>query len=123
MLRWFRLHAAPLAATLLVALLTLAGATATPHADDCHDACLPAAIEHDESAHRFARVPDTAESHPLHCLVCHWVRAFRPHAAARVTSTVAAAAGTIVHVDTVPLLRRAQVAQPPLRSPPSPAVL
>jgi hypothetical protein len=118
MLRWFRLHASLLASTLLVALLALAGATAAPHAEDCHDACLPARVEHDESAHRFEGVPDAADSHTLHCLVCHWVRAFRPHASARIATAVAADGGTIVHLDAVPVVRRTQVAQPPLRSPP-----
>jgi hypothetical protein len=118
MLRWFRHHASPIAATALAALLALGGASAAPHADDCHDACLPGAVAHDESAHRFEAAPAAAATHPLHCLVCHWARAFRPHVEISFIAAVTSAVDAGVHINSFPLVRQAIAAQPPLRSPP-----
>ena len=40
-------------------------------------------VEHDAAAHRIGASAVDADSHPLHCVVCHWVRAFRPGVEAR----------------------------------------
>jgi hypothetical protein len=118
-LHWFRRASSRVAATLLVAMVSLVHAS-LPHDDDCHDPCI-AAVAHDAAAHRFEAAPAAAESHPLHCLVCHWARAFRPHVQVTFTATVASAIGAAVHIDTFTLVRPACAAQPPLRSPPAAA--
>jgi len=120
MLQWFRLRAAPVAATTLVWMTAVGGAAVAPHEDDCHDAaCRAIAVEHDASAHRMGAAPADDESQPLHCLVCHWVRALRPRAEARFVSTVASEAGVRMPVQFFVVSGRAPVAQPPLRSPPA----
>lgn len=119
MLQWFRIRAARVAATTLVGLIAVGGAAVAPHDDDCHDAaCRAVVVEHDASAHRVG-APSLAESHPLHCLVCHWVRAFRPPAEARFVSTLASATSVRIHIQFFVVSSRAPVAQPPLRSPPA----
>jgi hypothetical protein len=122
MLRWFRARASRIAATLIVSLTALGGSLLAPHPIDCHDECA-AAVTHDASAHGMrANVPAT-EEHPLHCLVCHWARSFRPQTETRFVPAPAAQAGTRVHVVVFTVAPSDQVAQPPLRSPPaSPAL-
>lgn len=122
MLRWFRVRASQIAATLLVSVTALGGSLLAPHPIDCHDACA-VAVTHDASAHRVhANVPET-EDHPLHCLVCHWARSFRPQTETRFVPAPAAQAGTRVHVVVFTVAPADQVAQPPLRSPPTPPAL
>jgi len=120
MLQWCRFRAARVAATTLVWLIAVGGAAVAPHEDDCHDAaCRAIAVDHDASAHRVG-APSADESHPLHCLVCHWVRAFRPRAEARFVSAVAAESGVRIPVQVFEISSQAPAAQPPLRSPPAP---
>src|SRR5688572_30456296 len=117
MLRWFRHSASTIAATLLVAMAALGQASVVPHGDDCHEACAAFAVEHDPSAHRFEAAPQaSADGHPLHCVVCHWARAFRPDTEVRFTHTVGAAAGSLVQLDSSPVVRPVIAAQPPLRA-------
>jgi len=121
MLQWFRLRAARLAAATLVWTSAVSGAAVAPHEDDCHDAACPAVIvEHDAAAHRVKPAKDGPDSHALHCLVCHWVRAFRPRTEGRFVSAPASEAGVRLSVQLVVLTGRAPVARPPLRSPPAP---
>lgn len=116
---WYRARARSLAALLLVAWASLGAATAAPHHDDCHDAvCLTTPVEtHDHSSHRLHSPPVPAE-HPLHCVVCHWIRAFKPlwqsENAPAVTTPVAVA----VHVVSTASPSAFPAAQPPLRAPP-----
>ena len=118
-MRWFRVHASRIATA---AMLSLAGAVvsaASPHESDCHDVgCLAAVVEHDASAHQIA-APAAADSHPPHCLACHWARSFRPRTESRILPTPAAGPGITIHVEYVTAAASAPVAQPPLRSPPS----
>lgn len=118
MLRWFRLHASRLAAILLVSVGALDGALLSPHADDCHDACVPSVVEHDASAHRWQGSTPDEDAHPLHCLVCHWARSFRPNTETRIVSALAAPAGVPIHVAPFTVAHSSPAAQPPLRSPP-----
>jgi hypothetical protein len=121
-MRWFRLHASPVAATALLSLAFVGLSAAGPHEDDCHDACQPMAVEHDASAHRIT-APAAAGEHPLHCFVCHWARSFRsPRTESRVVATPANDPGTRLHADSLTTDVSAPVAQPPLRSPPAPAL-
>ena len=123
MLRWFRRHASPLAATMLVALLTVGSASITPHEDDCHDGCLPAAVTHDESAHRLEAATGGADHYELHCVLCHWVRSFRPFGEARVAAPLAATARPAMPAFAGAAVHTSTASQPPLRSPPASAAI
>lgn len=120
MLQWFRVRAARIAATTLLWIVAVSGVAVTPHEDDCHDAaCSAIVVEHDAAAHRVGASSSSPDSHPLHCLVCHWVRAFRPRTEARFVSALAAETGVRLPVQFFTIAGRAPVAQPPLRSPPA----
>jgi hypothetical protein len=124
MLDWFRFRASGVAAMLLLSLATLGVSFYGPHAADCHDAdCGTILVAHDASAHRLRSNTSTADTHPLHCLVCHWARSFRPQIKTTFVAAPAASTGIPVHFDLITVARRAQVAQPSLRSPPSSLVL
>jgi hypothetical protein len=120
MLSWFRSTASSVAATLLVSLATLGVSFYAPHPADCHDAdCGTILVAHDASAHRVGAKTSTADTHPLHCLVCHWARSFRPHITTKFVATPAAYTGIRLQFDLITVARNAQVTQPPLRSPPA----
>jgi len=120
MLSWFRFRAPGIAATLLVSLAGLVASTASPHEDDCHGAeCSAIFVEHDAAAHRVAAPSTNVDTHPLHCLVCHWARSFRPPIATAFDVAPVVLAGIRVQFDFIAIARNAQVAQPSPRSPPS----
>ncbi len=119
MLGWFRAHASRIAVTAIISLAALGVSAVSPHVDDCHDAGCRAVVDHDASAHAFGAPPTATEAPPLHCLVCHLARSFRPRTEARIMPTPAAEAGTAVHVEVFTAAVSAPAAQPPLRSPPS----
>jgi len=120
MLRWCRLQASRIALTAMVSMAVAGGSAVVPHEDDCHDAgCSSIAVEHNASAHRVGAATAADDSHPLHCLVCHWVRAFRPRTEVRIVSTLTANAGLSVPVQLFTTSTGPQVSQPPLRSPPA----
>ena len=103
MLQWFRSRASSIAVCAVVAMGVVGGS----------------AVVHDAAAHAV-RAPIAPETeHPLHCLVCHWVRAFRPRTEARVVSAPTSDAGAGMPVQFFAIFSRAPVAQPPLRSPPA----
>ena len=82
MLSWFRIHAARIAATAIIALSSVGLSAVSPHVDDCHDAgCMAMVVDHDAAAHVFSAPPAPGAA-PLHCLVCHLVRSFRLRAEA-----------------------------------------
>jgi len=117
MLHWFRARASSIAAIAGVALTAAIGSSIAPHEDDCHDAPCTA-VQHDASAHQIG-APAGAGAEPIHCLVCHWTRSFRPHTEARVLTTPASEPGITLHVEFFTAAASAPAAQPPLRSPPS----
>ena len=120
MMTWFRAQARSVAATLLLSLATLGVSFYAPHPADCHDvACGAILVAHDASAHRLTANPSAAETHPRHCLVCHWARSFRPRIEVRFLTAPAATPGVTIHVEYFTAAVTARVAQPPLRSPPS----
>ena len=120
MLGWFRVHASRIAATAIISLAAVGVSVVSPHVDDCHDAgCGAVAVDHDASAHFIGGPPTGTDAHALHCLVCHFVRSFRPRAEARVVSAPAADAGTAVHIEFFRAAAFAPAAQLPARSPPS----
>jgi hypothetical protein len=120
MLGWFRAQLSRIAMIAMASLVAMGVSALTPHVDDCHDAaCLGIAVEHDGSAHRFVAPITHADVSHLHCLVCHWVRSFRPPAEARVQ--VLADAGTRKGFDSelsaIPVTAPASL--PLLRAPPA----
>jgi hypothetical protein len=116
MLRRFRERTARLAAALVV-LLAMVGAphSVDPGHDGDHGVVL---VAHDESAHRVRAAASDTDSRPLHCLVCHLTRSFRPRTEARGVSAPAARIAVRVHTDIFTASCAALIAQPPLRSPP-----
>lgn len=124
MLSWFRSRASGVAVTLLLSLATLGVSLYAPHPADCHDVdCGTILVAHDASAHRVGANTSTVDTHPLHCPVCHWARSFRPHITTTFVATPAAYTGIRLQFDLITVARNPQVAQPPLRSPPSSPVL
>lgn len=120
MLAWFRARASRIAMAAVVSLATLGTSAITPHEDDCHDSsCAMLAVAHDADDHRVGGPASSADEHPLHCLVCHWTRTFRPQIATKVVAVPAVLIRMYSRFDLITLARNAQVAQPPLRSPPA----
>ena len=123
MLSWVRAQSRVVAAITLVSLTTLTIWSAAPHGDACHDQeCASFVPPHNESAHRLGResAPDT---HPLHCVLCHWTRIVRPPASTSLHIEVVVAAGINVHEVPSVAAQAACAARPPLRAPPaSPAL-
>jgi hypothetical protein len=118
MLRWFRVRRASLGAIALVSLATFGGSIVIPHGGECHDHCVQA-VEHDPSAHRFQADTSVDHSHPLHCLVCHSARSFRPrHDATFQPGAPSGEDSWRIHQKFFVLPAAALAAQPPLRSPP-----
>ena len=122
MLAWYRTRTRALAGLLLVAMTALAAATAAPHADDCHETlCVNSVVDHDPESHRFEG-PPPADDHSLHCVICHWIRAFKPAIQAAQSPTPPTPDDVLVHAPFIGTPAAFPAAQPPLRSPPiSPA--
>jgi hypothetical protein len=110
-------------AVLLLASLAGSGSSQLlpAHGGDGHDlACVPGvALPHDESAHRLAADTPSESEHPLHCLVCHWARTFRPAGAPLRQPAPVLASHAFVHVDIVIAPTAAVSAQVSPRSPPA----
>ena len=119
MLQWFRAHAARVAAITTLWMAVVGGSAIVPHDDDSHDTYAAPAVDHDASAHRVRAAQTDGEHHQLHCLVCHWMRSFRPHVEWRATSIASADAGISLPLQLFSISAAAPLAQPPLRSPPS----
>ena len=117
-MQWFRARTARIAAVTMVWMALVGASAIVPHDDDSHET-YAFAIAHDHSAHRIEAAGTDTGSHPLHCLVCHWVRAFRPRTEARIASLPAAGAGISLPLELFSTSATAPVSQPPLRSPPS----
>jgi hypothetical protein len=103
--------------TLLVSLAALGASASYPHTDDCHDQCV-AFVQHDASAHRFEGDSDAHPQQPLHCLVCHWARSFRPQVGAAFLPAPAVDSRPRLFVTFVSVARAVFAARPSLRSPP-----
>jgi hypothetical protein len=117
MLKFVRTRSSSVAAALLVSLLSLQ----LPHtADADHDSHGSLALfAHDPSTHALRdTVPDDGTP-PLHCVVCHIARSFRPQTDRPSLPVPVVSSGTLVHIDVFTAARPAVVAQPPLRSPPA----
>ncbi len=117
-MRWFRARAAHIAAVAMVWMALVGASAIVPHDDDSHET-YAFATTHDHSAHRIEAAGSDADSHPLHCLVCHWVRSFRPPTDVRTASLPATDAGISLPLERFSISATAPVSQPPLRSPPA----
>ena len=73
MIRWFRAWARPTALAVLWSLTALAALSASPHTSECADEA-GALVVHDSSSHAVGAVRTSDD--PLHCVLCHWIRAF-----------------------------------------------
>ena len=117
-MQWFRAHRARIAAVTMVWMAIVGASAVVPHEDDSHDT-YAFAVAHDHSAHRVEAAGSDAGGHPLHCLVCHWVRSFRPPTDVRTASLPATDTGISLPLERFSISAAAPVSQPPLRSPPS----
>jgi hypothetical protein len=118
-LNWFRARRTSLGAMLLASLATFGGSIVIPHGDECHDGCVRLFVQHDASAHRFQGAASATHAHPLHCLVCHWARSFRPRQEVTFHAAPVDESRPRVHVEFVVPTPAALAALPPLRSPPN----
>lgn len=122
MLAWYRTRARGLACLLLVALMSLGAASVARHDDDCHDTlCITSVVPHDASAHQV-QAAVTPDDHQLHCIVCHWIRGFKPALESTRFLAPSIPDDVLVHLEFFSTPATFPAAQPPLRSPPvSPA--
>jgi hypothetical protein len=120
MLTRFRVHAPRIAAMLLLSLGAMGASLVTGHAYGDHDEDgAIVLVAHDASAHRVGAGGPAFDGPPLHCLVCHWARSFRPQTETAFLPAPADQAGARTYIVAFTVAPAAQVAQPPLRSPPS----
>jgi hypothetical protein len=84
MVRGLRSRARPVALALLWSLAALWTLSASPHLIECVDEDGTVAV-HDAGGHAIGAVRTSED--PLHCFLCHWIRAFNADGvrAARVT--------------------------------------
>ena len=124
MLSWVRVRSRVVAAIALVSLTTLTVWSAAPHGDACHDQeCASFVPPHDPSAHRLGRESAT-DTHPLHCVLCHWNRIVRPPASTSHHIEAVAEAGIIANEVPSVATQATSASRPPLRAPPaSPALV
>jgi len=95
MIRRIRMRARPVALALLWSLAGLAALTALPHQIECADE-VATVVVHDAGGHAIGAVRTSED--PLHCVLCHWIRAFSadgirsPRVVVASTSSVASVA-------------------------------
>ena len=116
MLKFVRARTSSVAAALLVLLLSLQ----LPHpADADHDSHGSLTLfAHDPSSHAVRDALPDDDAPPLHCVVCHLARSFRPQADATFLALPVVSTGTQTHLEVFTAAHPAPLAQPPLRSPP-----
>jgi len=124
MLHLARRHLRVLATAVLLSVCAVGGWSAFGHEFDDHDADGAAAfVVHDASAHAFRNGTSATGGQPVHCVLCHWTRAFGT-SIERVSLTHALASRTLAnHAADASLLHRVTAVQPPLRAPPAPSAL
>lgn len=115
MSRWFRRHLSPVAAALLVSIAALS----VPHgAEPGHESEFAGFVAGDGSDGNLSG-EQSGDGSEIHCLACHWARAFRPSTEGRYVAEPFDAAPVARHAGAVPGRRAAAVSQPSLRSPPA----
>jgi hypothetical protein len=120
MVHQIRRHLRALAATMLVSLSALGAWSTIAHGLDCHDAeCLPAVVAHDASAHAFNSPEPPDGERELHCVLCHWTRAFSPGVQSVSAAPVPVSRSLTIPTADASVVRMVAAVQPPLRAPPS----
>jgi hypothetical protein len=120
MLHQIRRHLRVLAAAALVSVSALGTWSSLAHRLDCHDTeCLPVAVAHDASAHAFRGAPPLDGEREVHCVLCHWTRAFGPSVQS-VSLVPSLASRSLAHsAADASVARLTTAVQPPLRAPPA----
>ena len=120
-----RHHLRALAAAVLVSMSALGAWSTFAHRLDCfdHDDAVAAVVVHDASAHAFNSAPPAEEDRPIHCVLCHWTRAFGPGVTSLAATASPAHRTLAIPVDDATAPRLIAAAQPPLRAPPSASTL
>ena len=108
-------------AGVLCAALLLTSFSSAIHACDDHDSdcASPSVAAPDGSAPTVSASESTTDGQPVHCLVCHLSRSFRPRGETTLVSAPAVTPRPLRFVDTALIIRNFPVSQPPLRSPPA----
>lgn len=118
MLRWLRGSARTIASVVLLALTSLLASSITPHQDDCHEGlCGASVFPHDASTHSVQASRDTAD-HPLHCVMCHAGRSFRPSSEPAHNLAQSPTHTLRDQLEVASVLSSSPSSRPPLRSPP-----
>ncbi len=124
MLQLARRHLRVLATAVLLSLCAVGGWSAFGHGLDHHDADDVAAfVVQDASAHAFRNAVPADGDQPVHCVLCHWTRAFGTHVQGVSLAQAVASRALVVHTADASLLHHVTAGQPPLRAPPAPRVL
>ena len=118
MLRWFRARVRPVAAAALVSFIAVGGLSSAWHGAECHEDECGIVLPHDPDSHRVRSTASELDSHPLHCVLCHWTRSTRPSPEPVHHFGPAAQQDEAIHVDVEVAIASVRVPQPPLRSPP-----
>jgi hypothetical protein len=115
-----RHHLRALAAAVLVSLSALGAWSTFAHGLDCfdHDDAMVAAVVHDATAHVFSSAAPADEDRPIHCVLCHWTRAFGPGVQSAAAAPAPVDRTFAIPVDDATVPRLVAAAQPPLRAPP-----
>lgn len=104
----------------LVSLSAVGGWSVFAHELDHHDADhLPGVVVHDASAHVFTDAGLPAGERPVHCVLCHWTRAFGPGLESVSLGQSLASRTLAAHAADDGLVHRVASVQPPLRAPPA----
>jgi hypothetical protein len=116
MLSWFRGRSA-FVASVLAALFATVGA---PHTTDPrHDSDRSiVVVPHDEGNHQVRTANLGSQSQDTHCVLCHFMRSFRPRGDSRPLSDPPTQAASHHHVEILAADSTSCVALPPLRAPP-----
>lgn len=124
MLHRLRRHLRVLAAAVLVSVSTVGGWSTLGHGLDHHDPDdAPALVVHDASAHAFRNAAPAAGDRPVHCVLCHWTRAFGPGIEFVSLTPIVASRTLVVQAGDSGLTHSFAAVQPPLRAPPAPRAL
>ena len=124
MLHLARRHLRVLATAVLLSLCAVGGWSTFGHQRDHHDDDGVAAfVVHDASAHAFRDAAPAAGDQPVHCVLCHWTRAFGTHVQRVSLAYAVASRALAVHTADASLFPHVTAVQPPLRAPPALPVL
>jgi hypothetical protein len=116
---WVRRHVRLLAVAVLVSMSTLGAWSLVAHELDDHDHDgAPVFVVHDAAAHAFTSPQSSDAATPVHCVLCHWTRAFGPSVQSISLAPSAARRVAPRQASVEKAASAESVAQPPLRGPP-----